>query len=143
MQRQRGLTLLELLVVLAIIGLTLAGVALSLRDSNQTQLDLEAQRLVAHLETARMTSRTSGTTLLWRATPDGYLIAQPPGKPLRTERWLFNTTVATASASPLVLGPEPIITQATITLSQANASATSSHIVRIGTDGLRPFEVLP
>ena len=143
MQRQRGLTLLELLVVLAIIGLTLAGVALSLRDSNQTQLDHEAQRLVAHLEAARMTSRTSGTTLSWRVTPDGYVIAQPLGKPLRTERWLFNTTVATASATPLVLGPEPIIASANITLSQANVSATRSAIVRIGTDGLQPFGVLP
>ncbi|MEY4421124.1 MAG: hypothetical protein RLZZ498_1720, partial [Pseudomonadota bacterium] len=32
MQRQHGLTLLELLVVLAIIGLSMAGVNLSLRD---------------------------------------------------------------------------------------------------------------
>ena len=42
MQRQQGLTLLELLVVLAIIGFAMAGVSLSLRDSNQTQLEREA-----------------------------------------------------------------------------------------------------
>ncbi len=39
MQRQRGLTLLELLVVLAIIGIALAGVSLSLRPSPQAQLE--------------------------------------------------------------------------------------------------------
>ena len=37
MQRQRGLTLLELLVVLAIIAISSAGVALAMRDNSQTQ----------------------------------------------------------------------------------------------------------
>ena len=66
MQRQQGLTLLELLVVLAIIGFGLAGVSLSLRDSNQTQLEREAQRLIAVLEAARAQSRTSGVPVRWR-----------------------------------------------------------------------------
>jgi general secretion pathway protein H len=52
MQRQRGLTLLELLVVLAIIGFAMAGVSLAMRDSGQTQLEREAQRLTAQLEAA-------------------------------------------------------------------------------------------
>ena len=50
MQRQRGLTLLELLVVLAIIAISSAGVALAMRDNSQTQLEREAQRLIAKLE---------------------------------------------------------------------------------------------
>ena len=74
MQRQRGLTLLELLVVLAIIGFAMAGVSLSLRDSSQTQLEREAQRLVAVLEAARAQSRTSGVALIWQVTPKGFVI---------------------------------------------------------------------
>jgi general secretion pathway protein H len=74
MQRQHGLTLLELLVVLAIIGLAMAGVSLSLRDSNQTQIEREAQRLVAVLEAARAQSRTSGVALVWQPTPEGFVI---------------------------------------------------------------------
>ena len=143
MQRQHGLTLLELLVVLAIIGFASAGIALSLRDSQHTQLDNEAQRLMAHLEAARVSSRTSGVTLAWRSTAEGYAILRPANKPVKTESWLYPTTVVTASTNPVVLGPEPIIAPVTLTLSQAGPNAPATQIVRIGTDGLRPFERLP
>ena len=62
MQRQRGLTLLELMVVLLIIGFATTGVTLALRDTSQTQLEREAQRLVAKLEAARARSRTTRST---------------------------------------------------------------------------------
>ena len=77
MQRQRGLTLLELLVVLAIMGVCLLGVSLSLRDSSHTQLAREAQRLVAILEAARAQSRTSGIPLVWEANAEGFVIRSP------------------------------------------------------------------
>ena len=160
MQRQHGLTLLELLVVLAIIGVAMAGVSLSLRDSSQTQLEREAQRLVAILEAARGQSRTSGIALMWQATPEGFVIRPALAtKPIaaRTETWLTAGTqavVSAASASALanntapanlvVLGPEPILTPARITLSVATAqNAKASLVLTIGTDGLRPFQVLP
>ena len=143
MQRQHGLTLLELLVVLAIMGFASAGIALSLRDSQHTQLDNEAQRLMAHLEAARVNSRTSGITLTWRSTAEGYAILRPANKPFKTEPWLYPNTVVTASTNPVVLGPEPIIAPVTLTLSQAGPNPPAAQIVRIGTDGLRPFERLP
>ena len=164
MQRQHGLTLLELLVVLAIIGVAMAGVSLSLRDSSQTQLEREAQRLVAILEAARAQSRTSGIALMWQATPEGFVIRPAlPTKPIatRTETWLTAGTqavvsAATASSSALalanntapanlvVLGPEPILTPARITLSVSAANNTkATPALTIGTDGLRPFQVLP
>lgn len=178
MQRQHGLTLLELLVVLAIIGFAMAGVSLSLRDSSQTQLEREAQRLVAVLEAARAQSRTSGIALIWQPTPEGFVIrpaiapnaaqgnnaaitAAPSSvaNPItaRTESWLTAGTqaaVSTVSASALanntaptnliVLGPEPILTPARITLSVTAASnAKNAPALTIGTDGLRPFQVAP
>jgi general secretion pathway protein H len=180
MQRQQGLTLLELLVVLAIIGFAMAGVSLSLRDSNQTQIEREAQRLVAVLEAARAQSRTSGVALIWQPTPEGFVIrpaltpntaqgnntaitSAPSGaaNPIasRTETWLTAGTqaavnVAGASSAALannpaptnlvVLGPEPILTPARITLSVAAASnAKATPALTIGTDGLRPFQVVP
>ena len=176
MQRQLGLTLLELLVVLAIIGFAMAGVSLSLRDSNQTQLEREAQRLVAVLEAARAQSRTSGIALIWQTTPEGFVIrptlvtnpsqssntaiASTPtnvSNPIasRTETWLTAGTqavVSTATASAntttpanlVVLGPEPILTPARITLSVAAANnAKVAPVLTIGTDGLRPFQVVP
>ena len=176
MQRQQGLTLLELLVVLAIIGFAMAGVSLSLRDSNQTQLERESQRLVAVLEAARAQSRTSGIALIWQATPEGFVI-RPAFTPnpaqggnntitsapsnatspiaARTEKWLAMGTqalVSTAAQSTnnttagnlVVLGPEPILAPARITLSVATAnSAKPTPELSIGTDGLKPFQVVP
>jgi general secretion pathway protein H len=142
MQRQRGFTLLELLVVLAIIAVSVAGVRLALRDNQETQLTREAQRLVAMLEAGRVQSRTRGVALVWEPSPTGFVIraaTPPPAQtlaPNRTEAWLASGTQA-SSAQAVVLGPEPILTPIRITLSVANTSRT------IATDGLRPFEVLP
>jgi general secretion pathway protein H len=150
---------LELLVVLAIIGFSVAGVSLSLRDSNQTQLEREAQRLVAVLEAARAQSRTSGVALIWQPTAEGFVIrpAIAPNQALsnsaspiatRTETWLTTGTQAainTATRTNLVLlGPEPILAPARITLSVATSnSAKPFPTLSIGTDGLRPFQVVP
>jgi general secretion pathway protein H len=148
MQRQQGLTLLELLVVLAIIGFAGAGVSLSLRDSSLTQLEREAQRLVAVLEAARAQSRTSGMALIWQATPEGFVI-QSNNKTIaaRTETWLAAGTNATANSAAgnwVLLGPEPILAPARITLS-ATSSNTSKPTpsLNIGTNGLQPFRVMP
>jgi general secretion pathway protein H len=164
MQRQQGLTLLELLVVLAIIGFAMAGVSLSLRDNSQTQIEREAQRLVAVLEAARAQSRTSGIALIWQPTAEGFVI-RPALSPnpaqannpmaARTEKWLAMETQARVStaapstnnagpANLVVLGPEPILTAARITLSVASANSTKpATSLSIGTDGLRPFQVMP
>jgi general secretion pathway protein H len=165
MQRQRGLTLLELLVVLAIIGIAMVGVSLSMRDSSQTQVEREAQRLVAVLEATRVQSRTSGIALIWQPTPEGFVIrstlapntslgnnaTQPPTA--RTEAWLtagtqatINTT-GTPTALPVngvVLGPEPILapTRITLKLTPPN-SASPPAMLNIGTDGRQPFQVVP
>jgi len=158
MQRQRGLTLLELLVVLAIIGFAMAGVSLAMRDSGQTQLEREAQRLTAQLEAARAQSRTSGMALIWRTTAEGYEISSAvanSGLATRQEAWLNPTTQAQVSTvganipNGVVLGPEPIMAPASITLSISASHATSPTKVqqlqqlRIATDGLRPFQVVP
>lgn len=153
MQRQQGLTLLELMVVLLIIGFATAGVSLALRDSSQTQLEREAQRLVAKLEAARAQSRTSGQTWVWQPTAQGFVI-QPV--PLTTpssavhETWLQAGTQATVevpqgSPSAVVLGPEPVLlpTQIALRIPAEKNNNPAPNTLRIGTQGLRPFEVLP
>ena len=155
MQRQQGLTLLELMVVLLIMGLVITTASLALRDSAQTQLEREAQRLVAKLEAARAQSRTSGQTMVWQPSEVGFVIGFLPQAPQTTalqETWLQAGTQAsidfpqgTAANVGVVLGPEPVLSpiQISLRLGSAKSADSATRTLRIGTDGLRPFEVLP
>ena len=150
MLRQRGLTLLELLMVLAIIAISSAGVALAMRDNSQTQLEREAQRLIAKLEAARVQSRAQGLPLVWRATTSGFVIETPvigSGFVAQSEDWLSaDISIGMyAGIKTITLGPEPIIPPATITLSKASGQSSGAKPMnlRIGTDGLQPFHRLP
>ena len=134
--RSRGVTLLELLVVVAIIAMATAGVSFALRDSQATQLDREAQRLAALLESARAQSRSSGVPVRWYPVAGGFRFdgAAPDSLP---DRWLSDATQVRGSPA-LQLGPEPIIGRQEVVL---ESSASPGRSLRIATDGLRPFAV--
>ena len=133
-----GFTLLELLVVVAIIAVATAGVSLSLRDSSQTALEREAQRLAVLFESARAQSRASGTAVIWRPTVDGFRFEglRPDALPTR---WLEAGTRAGANVA-IQLGPEPIIgAQAVDIVAGGQGDTQPARVLRIATDGLRPF----
>ena len=143
----RGFTLIELLLVVSLIVMVSAGVVFSLRDSGQSQLEREAQRLVALLESARAQSRASGLPVYWHADEQGFAFVglpapkfangaastDPADKPSTTP-WLSEGT-SVRDNELVTLGPEPIIARQQIVLLQASRS------LRIATDGLRPFAV--
>ena len=135
-----GFTLLELLVVLALIAVATAGVSMALRDSADSALERDAQRLAALLETGRAQARASGLPVVWRAQAPGgsqdfvFEGLPPPGLP---HNWLDKTTRATAGTA-IVLGPEPLIEPQTLALSSSARPARQLWVV---TDGLRPFKV--
>jgi general secretion pathway protein H len=132
----RGFTLLELLVVVAIIAIATAGVSFALRDSQATQLEREAQRLAALFESARAQSRSSGVPVRWYPTPGGFHFDGVPPDAL-PGRWLSDTTQVLGTAT-LQLGPEPIIGKQAVVL---GSTAVPDRSLRIATDGLRPFAV--
>jgi general secretion pathway protein H len=132
-----GFTLLELLVVVAIMALATAGVGFALRDSAAGNLEREAQRLTALLESGRAQSRMSGNPVRWRTTPTGFVFEGLPGSTL-ADRWL-NNDIHTAGTGYLVLGPEPIIGPQSIRLTSASQPERS---LTISTDGVRPFAVM-
>ncbi len=135
-RRLRGFTLLELLVVVAIIAIASAGVSFALRDSQATQLEREAQRLAALLESARARSRSSGVPVRWYPVQGGFRFEGVPPNSL-PDHWLAETTQA-AGSPMLLLGPEPIIGKEEVVLV---SSAAPGRSVRIQTDGLRPFAI--
>lgn len=131
-----GFTLLELLLVVALMALASAGVAFSLRESGEQLLEREALRLVARLDAARAQSRATGNPIVWRPGADGYTFVGPSGPTTAPVPWLEpGTTVRDDRA--LVLGPEPIIGAQGIELLLGDRS------LRVATDGLRPFAVVP
>jgi general secretion pathway protein H len=134
--RAGGFTLLELLVVVAIIAIASAGVSFALRDSQATQLEREGQRLAALLESARAQSRSSGVPVRWYPVQGGFRFDGLPSKSL-PEQWLADTTQASGTPM-LLLGPEPIIGRQQVVLV---STALPGRSLRIATDGLRPFAV--
>jgi general secretion pathway protein H len=138
----QGFTLLELLVVVALIAVATAGVSLSLRDSAQSALQRDAERLAVLLETGRAQARANGLPVVWRTQDNTPQRVQsfvfeglpPPGLP---QNWLTDTTRA-APGSAITLGPEPLIEPQAVALSTPQPPGQTLWVV---TDGLRPFKV--
>ena len=120
--RTRGFTLLELIVVIAIIAMATAGVSFALRDSSAATLDREADRLAALLESARAQSRASGVAVRWRLVEGGSFVfdglppdALPGGwaaSGISAQAFLANG----APVAAVQLGPDPIIAAQQIVL---------------------------
>ncbi|MDR2129497.1 MAG: prepilin-type N-terminal cleavage/methylation domain-containing protein [Burkholderiaceae bacterium] len=130
-----GFTLIELMVVIAIIAIGSAMASLALRDSAQNQLAREGERLAALLETARAISRASGVAVQWRPTAGGFAWdGLPPTQTPLPTHWLDAGTAAVGNA-PVLLGPDPVIGPQTVQLRRAE----SGPRLELQTDGLRPF----
>ncbi len=137
----RGFTLIELMVVVALIAIASAVVSLALRDPASTRLDHEAARLVALLEAARTEARASGLPASWEPRPvqvgaEGFRFVGLPASSELPSHWLNpGVSAEVVGARALVLGPEPLIGAQTIVL------RLDDQRVLLATDGLGPFVV--
>jgi general secretion pathway protein H len=142
---RRGFTLIELMIVVALIAVAAGVVSLALRDPASTRLQTEAQRLAALLESARAEARASGLAVQWlpsRVDEDTHfrfvVVSGGRTTPLqRPTRWLDPQVRAeVVGASHVQLGPEPLIGAQRIVLRLAEQR------LELATDGLGPFAVV-
>ena len=136
----RGFTLIELMVVIAVIAIGTALASLALRDTEASALAREGERLAALLESARAQSRAAGVPVVWHATGSGFAFeGLPPSTTPLPTHWLDPQTHAIGNAA-LLLGPDPIIGAQAVLLARASADG-AAQTLQIATDGLRPFAV--
>jgi general secretion pathway protein H len=136
---------------MAIVAIASAGVVLTMRDSSASDLERDAQRLAAVLESGRAQSRMQGTPVTWRAVPGGFAL-DGLNPPLPPQTWLnAETTVGAVLRPPapgapntnsdrLTLGPEPILEAQAVVLA---ARSKPEIRLQLATDGLRPFALVP
>ena len=138
-RRQRGFTLLEMLVVLVIAGLLVSLASLSLSRNPRTDLNEEAQRLALLFESAGDEAQVRARPIAWQPLDGGFrfdLRTEDGWRPLRDDllgprRWEGGVTGVAisypgsdAQPSRIVFGTEAIDVPVQITLFSAAGSAT-------------------
>ncbi len=144
-KRLRGFTMVELLIVIAIIALGVGLIATALPDGDAAKLEEEGARLTALLDTARAEARVSGVPVRWVPRQGANVAADdvahfvfvglPPSIKLPT-RWLDpRTTAFIVGGTTVLLGPEAILPPQRIVL------RLDDRRLELASDGLGPFVV--
>lgn len=139
-RRARGFTLLELMLVVAIVAIAVGMTTLALRDGNANRLEEEGARLAALFEGGRARARAMGIMVDWQPSNEaggGFrFVGLPPGAELPTQ-WLDERTVAEViGGGVLRLGPEPVIGAQRVVL------RIEDRQLVLATDGMGPFVVV-
>jgi len=130
------------MVVVALIAIASGLMSLSLRDPAGSQLENEAARLVALLESARAESRASGMAVRWEphaaeADTEGFQFIGVTNAADFPGHWLGSGVSAEIiGARAVVLGPEPLLAPQRIVL------RLEDQRLALGTDGLAAFAVV-
>jgi general secretion pathway protein H len=129
-----GYTLIELLITIAIIGIAVGVVTLSLRGDESRKLAEETDRLGALFRMAASEARTGGRSLVWEADRTGYRFralvvddTQPlPEELARERRWPVE--VRDVERHEIVFAREPLREPAIV------AIATKDGVLRLELD---------
>jgi len=92
-RRDAGFTLIELMVVIAIIAIATAGVSLAAFPRADQPLARDARRLAQLFELAQAEARAGGRPILWQADETGYRFTRRPA-------WTPRNAQAAVTESP-------------------------------------------
>ncbi len=130
------------MVVITLIAIAAGVMTLALRDPAGTQLENEAARLTALLESARAESRATGVSVRWEphspeASVEGFQFVGLSNITPYPTRWLGSGVSAEiVGARAVILGPEPMLPPQRIVL------RLEDQRLALATDGLGPFTVV-
>ncbi len=146
MNKSRGFTLVELLVVLAIVALGIGMVSLALPDAEANKLEEEGARLASLLESARAEARVAGVAVRWvprvassadaQTLPDAaqfQFVGLPISVRMPTRFLDPGTRAQVVGSSHLVLGPEAILPSQRVVL------RLGERRLELQSNGLGPF----
>lgn len=151
MNRSGGFTLVEILVVVAIIGIVLAIASVNLLPDDRRTLETEAERVALLFELARETAISGGEELAWQADGQRYAfyrrgedrqwVPETGDEMLRPRDWpaglkldaLKINHVAAAAEDRLIFAPSGVALpfELVLSLGQARAKVRGSALGRV------------
>lgn len=127
--RRCGFTLLEVLVVLAILAVVVGTVTVSLAPAGSRRVDEEGARLAALFRLAQDESRVRSREIVWRADRHGYRFdvvgaaaVRTSDDPLRPRAWPFPVDAVTPGE--VRLGREPLLAAVDIRIAMPGRTLT-------------------
>lgn len=129
--RRRGFTLVELLMVVAIIGLAAGAVVLSVPDPRPSAAQ-EAERFAARLTRAREEAVLTNRPVAVEATPEGYGFSSFDGVqwsplvegPFEDARWGEGVSLTPAEGARVVFDPTGVAEPAQLRIAREGRSRT-------------------
>lgn len=139
-----GFTLVELLVVIAVLGIAAGVVALCIPSREGREVDEEIRRLATLFALAQDQARVSGSTLVWEASSTGYRFHSLGDaaddhmflrdSPLHARAWPF--PVARIQPDKITFGREPLLNPALVVLT------TDKREIKIALDPMGKLSLL-